>query len=57
MLKGPCFKENSNDLNDNIINTFDELNNSSTLKRDFQQPCNKAFIDNNRELISFTQEN
>ena len=24
----PCFKENGNDLNENIINIFDELNNS-----------------------------
>ena len=31
--QGPCFKENSNDLNENIINILDELNNSSTLKR------------------------
>ena len=43
--QGPCFKENSNDLNENIINIFDELNNASTLKDDFRQPCNKTFID------------
>ena len=29
--QGPYFKENSNDLNENIINILDELNNSSTL--------------------------
>ena len=34
-----------------MINIFDELNNSSTLKDDFKQPCNKAFIDDNSELI------
>ena len=49
--QGPCFKENSNDLKDNIINIFDELNNASTLKDDFKQPCNKAFSDNNCESI------
>ena len=49
--QGPCFKENSNDLNENIINIFDELNNASTLKDDFRQPCNKIFIDNNSESI------
>ena len=43
--QGPCFKEDSNDLNENIINIFDELNNASTLKDDFRQPCNKTFID------------
>ena len=47
----PCFKENSNNLNENIINTFDELNNSSTLKDDFKQPCNKAFIDDNSDSV------
>ena len=41
----------SNDLNENIINIFDELNNPSTLKDDFKKPCNKAFIDNNSESI------
>ena len=49
--QGPCFKENSNDLNENIINIFDELNNASTLKDDFRQPCNKIFIDSNSESI------
>ena len=49
-LQGLCFKENSNDLNENI-DIFDELNNSSILKDDFKQPCNKAFIDNNSESI------
>ena len=49
--QGPCFKENSNDLKDNIINISDELNNASTLKDDFEQPCNKAFGDNNCESI------
>ena len=34
--QGPYFKENSNDFKDNIINIFDELNNSSTLKDDFK---------------------
>ena len=43
--QGTCFKANSNDLNENIIDIFDELNNSCTLKDDFKQPCNKAFID------------
>ena len=38
-------------LKDNIINIFDELNNASTLKDNFKQPCNEAFIDNNSELI------
>ena len=47
----PCFKENSNNLNENIINTFDELNNSSTLKDDFKQPCNKAFIADNSDSV------
>ena len=41
--QGPCFKENSDDLNENIINILDELNNSSTLKADFKQPCNETF--------------
>ena len=49
--QGTCFKENSNDLNENIINIFDELNNASTLKDDFMQPCNKTFTDNNSESI------
>ena len=49
--QGSCFKENSNDLNGNIINIFDELNNASTLKDDFRQPCNKIFIDSNSESI------
>ena len=40
--QGPCFKENSNDLNENI-NIFDELNNASTLKDDFRQPCNNFY--------------
>ena len=30
--QGPGFKINSNNLNENIINIFDELNNSFTLK-------------------------
>ena len=33
----PGFKENSNDLNENIINTFDELNNLFKLKDDFER--------------------
>ena len=49
--QGPSFKENSNNLNENIINIFDELNNASTLKDDFSQPCNKTFTDNNSESI------
>ena len=49
--QGPGFKINSNNLNENIINIFDELNNSFTLKDDFKQPCNKAFIDYNSESI------
>ena len=36
-LHGPCFIENSNNLNENIINIIDELNNSSTLKDDFKE--------------------
>ena len=36
-LHGPCFIENSNDLNENIINIIDELNNSSTLKDGFKE--------------------
>ena len=47
----PSFKENSNDLNEIIINIFDELNNASTLKDDFRQPCNRTLIDNNSESI------
>ena len=47
--QGPCFKENSNDLNENIINILDELNNSSTLNDDFKQPSNKALIDDNSD--------
>ena len=47
----PCFKESSNDLNENITIIFDELNNSSTLKDDFKQSCNKALIDNNSKSI------
>ena len=43
----PCFKENGNDLKDNIINISDELNNAFTLKDDFKQPCKEAFIGNN----------
>ena len=49
--QGPGFKINSNNLNENIINIFDELNNSFTLKDDFKQPCTKAFIDHNSESI------
>ena len=49
--QGPCFKENSNDLKDNIINIFDELNNACTLKNDFKHPCNKALSDSNGESI------
>ena len=41
---GSCFKENSNDLKDNIINIIDELNNASTLKDDVKQPCNKFLL-------------
>ena len=44
--QGPGFKDNSN-----IINIFDELNNSFTLKDDFKQLCNKTFIDVNSESI------
>ena len=29
----PCFKENSNNLNENIIKMFNKLNNSSPLTR------------------------
>ena len=47
----PCFKENSNHSKDKIINIFDELNNASTLKDDFKQPCNEAFICSNSEPI------
>ena len=50
---GPGFKENSNDLNENIINIFDELNTSFTLNDDFKQPCHKAFIDNSESIIDF----
>ena len=50
--QGPCLKENSNDLKDNLVNIFDELNNASTLKDDFKQPCNETFIDNNSEPIT-----
>ena len=46
-----CFKENSNDLKNGIINIFDELNNAFILKDDFKQTCNEAFIDNNSEPI------
>ena len=49
--QGSGFKENSNDLNENVINIFDELNNSFTLKNDFKQPYSKAFIDDNSESI------
>ena len=54
--QGPRFKENSKDLNENsshenIINILEELNNPSTFKDDFKQPCNEAFIHNNRESI------
>ena len=49
--QGPGFKDNSNDLNENIINIFDELNNSFTLKDDFKQLCNKTFIDDNSESV------
>ena len=34
--KGPCFKENSNELNENIFNKFHELN-DSTLKTTYSQ--------------------
>ena len=34
--KGPCFKENSNELNENIFNKFHELN-DSTLKATYSQ--------------------
>ena len=49
--QGPGFKDNSNDLNEIIINIFDELNNSFTLKDDFKQLCNKTFIDDNSESV------
>ena len=49
--QGPCFKANSNDLNENIINIFNELNNSSTLKGGLKKPYNKGFIDSNSESI------
>ena len=49
---GPGFKENSNDLNENIIDILDESNDSFTLNDDFKQPCNKAFIDDNSESIT-----
>ena len=49
--QGSGFKENSNDLNENVINIFDELNNSFTLKNDFKQPYSKAFIDDSSESI------
>ena len=39
------------DLDDNTINILDELNNSSTLKEDFSQPCKEAFTQNNSESI------
>ena len=53
--RGPCFKENSNDLKDNIINISDELNNASTFKDDFKEPCNEAFIDNTvNQLLTLT---
>ena len=53
--QGPGFKINSNNLNGNIINIFDELNNSFTLKDEFKQPCNKAFIDHNSgSIIDFS---
>ena len=53
--QGPCFKENSNDLKDNIINISDELNNASTFKDDFKEPCNEAFIDNTvNQLLTLT---
>ena len=45
------FKEKNNDLKDIIINKFYEFNNASTLKDDFTQPGNEAFIDNNSEPI------
>ena len=52
--QGPCLKENSNDLKDNLVNIFDELNNASTLKDDFKQPCNEAvFEDNSEPIIDF----
>ena len=47
----PCFKENSNDLNESIIYIPDELSNSSTLKDEFKQPRDEAFIHNNNESI------
>ena len=50
-LQGPCFKEISNDLKDNIINIFDELKNVSTLKDGFKEPRNKDFVDSNSESI------
>ena len=40
--QGPCFKQNSSDLHDNIANIFDESNNSSTLKDGFKKLCNRV---------------
>ena len=49
-----CFKEDSNDLNENIINIPDESNNSSTLEDDFEQRAMKRLFTTtvNRFLIS-----
>ena len=49
--QGPCFIEYSNDLNEDFIKILDELHNSSTLKDDFRQACNEAFIHNNSPSI------
>lgn len=48
---GQYFVETSNYLIENIINTFDELNNSSTLKYDFKQPWIETFTRNNSESV------
>ena len=49
--QGLWFRENSGDLNENVIEIVDELNNSSILKNGFNKPCKKAFIHNNSEPI------
>ena len=48
---GQYFVETSNYLIENIINTFDELSNSSTLKYDFKQPWIETFPHNNSESV------